>query len=265
MKTNQLPAGEKSPSGKTILRRFNKDGSLQAETHGYGILDIAIEFSFSNEVKTQETYFVKKRLVSRRSYEKARVNYSDMPPANNLIEDFSSGLLQDLRAHNKQRKLEAEKRLAESEESRFPRPQSTNWLRVIAKNKAHLVEFASRDWKLLSGEASIPSGREWLRQFGFSGSPGGKSDGSVIARGLEIGFEVVGNRAAMLEASKIVLNEVTNFIKNPPEVSTWQGSIRPRSKPRKKPTPTWPEVLPPLINFLSELQEPTVKIFNHHQ
>jgi hypothetical protein len=69
----------------------------------------------------------------------------------------------------------------------------------------------------------------------------------------------------MLETSKAVLNEVSNFIKNPPEISVWQGSIRPRSKPRKKPAPSWPEVLPSLINFLSQLKEPTVKIFNHHQ
>lgn len=265
MNPQQLPANEKLPSGKTILRRFNKDGSLHAETHGYGILDIAIEFSFNDGAKTDEMYFVKKRLVSRRSYEKARTNYPDMPSADTGIDDFNAGLLRDLRADNKRRKLEAEKRLAESEESRFPRPQSTNWLRVVAKDKAHLVEFASRDWKLLSREQSITTGREWLRAFGFSGPSENKSGGSIIARGLEIGFEVVGNRAAMIETSKSVLNEVTNFLKNPPEVSVWQGSIRPRSKPGKKPAPSWPEVLPPLINFLSELQEPTVKIFNHHQ
>ncbi len=265
MNTQKLREHEVLPSGKTIIRDFDTNGLLCREQHTYGTLDIGISYTFQNGIKIEETYFSKKRLVSRKSYEKARVNYQDMPAPDIAIEDWGENLLRDIRAQQKRRKLEAEKRLAESEESRFSRPESTNWLRVIAKGKVHLVEFASRDWKLLSREKSIPTGREWLRQFGFSGPPRSKSDGSVVARDLEIGYEVVGNRVAMLEASRAVLGELDNFIKNPPEISVWHGSIRPRPKPRKKPEPTWPEVLPPLIKFLSELQEPTVKIFNHHQ
>jgi hypothetical protein len=254
MNSQQLPKYEDLPSGKKIIRDYDECGSLIREQHSYSGLEIGISYTFQNGVKIEETYFSKKRLISRKSYEKARNNYSDMPASDAAIEDWGKDLLRDMRAEQKQRKLEAEKRFAESEESHFSRPESTNWLRVIAKDKAHLIEFASRDWKLLSREKSIPTGLEWLQVFGFLGSSEGKSDGSVVARGLEIGYEVAGNRAAMLETSKAVLNEVANFIKNPPEVSVWQGSIRPRAKPRKKPAPTWPEVLPPLINFLSELQ-----------
>jgi hypothetical protein len=253
---------EQLPSGKMINRHFGDNGSLVEETHGYGVLDIAIKYDFKAGAKVDETYFAKRRMVSRRTYEKARVAYPDMPPADNAIEDFGSLLLQEVRKQQRQNKVKAERRLAESAESRFPRPASTNWLRVISGEKSHLVVFASRDWKVLSRERTIPTGREWLRSFGFS-STSGVTGG--IAEGLVVGFEVTGNREAMLNASQLLLTEVNAFAANPPETSRWSGSIRPRPKPRKMPPLAWPTVLPPLIEFLSGLPEPTVKIFNHHR
>jgi hypothetical protein len=260
MSPNQLPAHEQLPSGKKIMREFGQDGSLIRETHGYGLLDITIQHNFTHGAKTEETYFVKRRLASRRTYEKARAAYADMPPADNTLEDFGSLLLRDVRQEQRRNKAEAERRLAESSESRFPRPASTNWLRVISGEKSHLVIIASRDWKVLSRERTIRSGPEWLRLFGFYGPPG-----TSVARGLEVGYEVTGDRQAMLECSRALLPEVMNYVANPPETSRWQGSIRPRPKPRKPPPLAWPTVLPPLIDFLSGLQEPQVKIFNHHQ
>jgi hypothetical protein len=263
----QLPELEQLPSGKIIRRLFNKDGSLQEEMHCYGAIDIGISLKFQNGLKLEETYLVKTRLVGRRSYEKVRANYLDMPAPDNSTEDWGKDLLRDLRSEQKQRKDQTEKRLAESEESRFPRPASTNWLRVIAKDTAHLVVFASRDWKILAREASIPTGREWLRVFGFTGlSEAVNADGkSIVAKGLEIGFEVVGDRVAMLKTSKLLHDEVVSFVKNPPDISYWHGSIRPRPKPRQRSVIAWPIALPPLIEFLSGLQEETVRIFNHHQ
>ena len=262
MSANSLPLREELPTGKTIMRRFGNDGTLIAETHSYGTLEIAIEHKFSEGAKSQESYIVKKCLASRRSYEKHRSNYSDMPPADATFEDWGGQILQCIRKEQRQNKTEREKRLAESAESRFQRPTSTNWLRVIAENKAHLVVFASRDWKILSRESALPTGREWLRLFGFFGPPG---SGSNIAKGVEIGFEVPGNRAAILEASKQLLAEVALYVKKPQERTHFQGSIRPRPKPRPAPVPVWPNVLPPLIEFLSSPQESEVKIFNHHQ
>ena len=253
---------EQLPSGKTIIRHFGDDGSLVEETHGYGVLDIAIKCNFQAGTKIDETYFAKGRMVSRRSYEKARATYTDMPVADNTLEDFGSSLLQMVRKQQRQNKAATERRLAESAESRFPRPASTNWLRVISEEKSHLVVFASRDWKALSSERMIRTGREWLGLFGFSGAPGVTGG---VAEGLVVGYEITGNREAMLSASRMLLTEVNAFAANPPEVSRWSGSIRPRPKPRKPPPLAWPAVIPPLIEFLAGLQEPTVKIFNHHR
>ena len=86
MNPKKLPEYEKLSSGKTIIRRYDdNDGSLVEETHGYGILEIAIKYTFSKGVKTDELYFAKRRMVSRRTYEKARIDYADMPPADGTI------------------------------------------------------------------------------------------------------------------------------------------------------------------------------------
>jgi len=260
---NQFRSYEKLPSGKSITRTPDKDGLLGTETHGYGLLEIAIKYEFDKGVKIDEVYFAKKRMVSRRSYEKARINYPDMPPADAAVADLGSALLREIRAQQRQKRAEREQRLAESEESRFPRPESTNWLRVIAGEKAHLVVFASRDWKVLSKESTIRTGREWMQVFGFHGPPGSKVN---VAKGFEIGFEVPGDRDKMLAVSKSLLQEVVNYVNHPPERTYWQSSIRPRPKrTRREPALAWPMVLLPLIEFLSGLTEPHVKIFNHHQ
>ncbi len=256
---------EQLPSGKVIIRHFGDDGSLVDEQHTYGVLDIGIKFEFGATNKVAETYFAKRRMVSRCAYEKARSAYPDMPPADPAIEDFGASLLQGARRQQRQNKAEAERRLARSVESRFPRPSSTNWLRVISGEKSHLVLFASRDWKILSREPAIPTGREWLHVFGFDGTLGGSGGSGSVAKGLEVGFEVTGDRAAMLDASRRLLTDATEFVANPPEVSLWSGSVRPRRKPKLMRPVAWPRVLPPLIQFLSALQEPTVTIFNHHR
>src|SRR4051812_28409879 len=171
---------EQLPSGKRVLRRFGEDGTLVEEQHSYGVADIAIRISFSEGVKVDETYIAKKRMVGRKSYEKARVAFPDMPAADTAVEDFGTSLLRGARQQQRQNKIDAERRLAESAESRFPRPASTNWLRVISGEQSHLVVFASRDWKILCREPRLPTGREWLHVFGFDGTlESGKSGGGV--------------------------------------------------------------------------------------
>lgn len=92
---------EELPSGKTIFRGFDASGSVTSEMHAYGMLDIAITFDFRQGKKTSETYFVKKRLVSRERYEKARVDYADMPAPDTQLEDINAQLLKAVRAEHK--------------------------------------------------------------------------------------------------------------------------------------------------------------------
>jgi hypothetical protein len=251
---------EELPSGKVVFRQVDAAGKLLFEMHGYGILEIGLKRQFADGVLIEETYFSKKRLVSRRSYEKAREAYPDMPPPDLSVEDWGKDILSRIRKQQRQERADAKRRLDASGESRFPPPASTNWLRVIVGDSAHLVVFVSRDWNLLARERALPTGREWLRVFGFSGSPDVK-----IAQALQVGFEVPGDRIAMLRTSRTLLGEITAYIKNPPEVSRWSSSIRPRRKPTKPRRFAWPTVLPPLIAFLETVKESSVRIFNHHR
>jgi hypothetical protein len=259
MSEQQLPEYEKLPSGKVIRRNFDDDGSLLEEEHVYGILDIMISLCFEEGVKTGETYYVKRHLASRRNYEKARDVYPDMPPADAALEDLGGSINKEIRQYYSQLKKEKAARFAASAESKLPRPTSTNWLRVIADDKWHLVVFASRDWKVLLKEPRIPMGRHWLRTFGFFGAPS-----STVAQGLEVGYEVIGDRNEMLKDSRLLVPQVVEFASDPTPPSNSHGSTRPRKPPRKH-VLAWPSVLPPLIEFLEGLTEAEVKIYNHHQ
>jgi hypothetical protein len=255
------PQIQKLPSGKSILRQFADDGAITQETHSYGLLDIAIQLYFKDGAKVEEIYFANRRMVSCRTYEKARVGYPDMPAADLKLEDVSGGLLTDIRREQRRKKAEAEKRLAASAESRFPRPVGTNWLRIISADRAHLVEFASRDWKALAREKSLPTGQSWLSLFGFHGPPGGSS----LAEGLIVGYETLGRREEMLQASRNLLDEVRNFVPATRDPTWCTFSVRKKPKPRKPKPLSWERLLPKIIEFLEGLSAPTVTIYNHHR
>src|SRR5690349_1012501 len=91
------------PSGKTVVRTFDENGRLQEETHSYGLLDIACKISYSDERKSNELYFVKKRMVGRARYEKERVKYADMPAADQSHEDLGAQIMKAARKEQKQR------------------------------------------------------------------------------------------------------------------------------------------------------------------
>ena len=98
---------EQLPSGKVIIRHFGDDGSLVFEQHSYGMLDIGIKYDYIAGVKTGETYFYKRRLVSRRTYEKGRSDYEDMPAADSTLEDWGASLLQAVGRERRQRTAQA--------------------------------------------------------------------------------------------------------------------------------------------------------------
>lgn len=255
------PQIQKLTSGKAILRQFAADGSIAQETHSYGMLDIAIQLHFKEGTKVEEIYFANRRMVSRRTYEKARLGYPDMPAADLRLEDVGGGLLTDLRREQRRKKAEGERRLTASAESRFPRPAGTNWLRIISADRAHLVEFASRDWKALAREKSMPTGRRWLSLFGFDGPPGDTS----VSEGPIVGYETLGHREEMLHASRTLVDEVRAFSPTQRDPTWGSFSVRKRAKPRKAKPLGWTHLLPKIIEFLEGLSAPTVTIFNHHR
>lgn len=241
---------EDLPSGKRIQRWFAEDGRLFREEHSYGDSDIAITSVFLNGKKSSEFYFVKGRMASRSAYEKARPAYPDMPSADSSFKD----LVNEGEKERRRNRQDDQRRLAASEESRFPRPSSTNWLRVIAPDNAHLLTFASRDWKfLIDEEVHLPTAGTWMKLFGFFAS-------TDVGRGLEIGFEVTSNRLAMIEASQALMNELNAWFEAPPAAKAW---VNTRSSVRKQIARAWLAGLPSLIKFLETLDVPTVKVFNH--
>jgi hypothetical protein len=106
------------PSGKLIIRRFDKISVLVEESHSHGDdLDICISFTFQNGLKTHETYFAKKRMVSRKTYEKARINFPDMPPADSSTEDFGASLIRGAGEERKQWRNESKTHRPHPEEA----------------------------------------------------------------------------------------------------------------------------------------------------
>jgi hypothetical protein len=102
-----VPKQEKLPSGKLIVRHFDDEGSIVIEQHVYGALDIGINFNFKAGVKVGETYFARRRMVSRRTYEKARTTYADMPAADVSLRDAGAELLTAAAKERRQRNIEA--------------------------------------------------------------------------------------------------------------------------------------------------------------
>ncbi len=109
---------EELPSGKLIMRHFGEDGSLVEETHSYGTLDIGIKYEFEAGVKVYETYFAKRRMVSRRSYEKARTAYADMPTADATLEDIGAQMLHAAAKERRQHRLEVKQHAPDPDEAR---------------------------------------------------------------------------------------------------------------------------------------------------
>jgi hypothetical protein len=153
MNPNKLREYEELSSGKTIIRRFDdNDGSLLEETQGYGIPEIAIKCSFCKGVKTDELYFAKRRMVSRRTYEKARVDYADMPPADGTIEDWGAELLRGMAEERQQHRTEASKHIPDPDKAQKSDAFCTsmmergkcNEVRKWIKTKNHTL--GEQDW-----------------------------------------------------------------------------------------------------------------------
>jgi hypothetical protein len=85
------------------MRFYRDDGALESETHSYGqgTIKIGINFKFKAGAKIEESYFLNSRLIGRKSYEKARRPYKDMPPPDKDIEDWGGELRRRLAEEKK--------------------------------------------------------------------------------------------------------------------------------------------------------------------
>lgn len=101
---NRTFTEEELPTGKKVFKRFDDSGNLLEETQMYGMLDIAIKYEFSAGVKLGEMYFVKRKLVSRKRYEKALSDYPDMPATDAEVEDFGGELAKAVSQERQQQK-----------------------------------------------------------------------------------------------------------------------------------------------------------------
>ncbi len=108
---------EELPSGKTVMKDFDGEGVLVEEMHAYGLLDIGIKYDFRGGVKVEETYFAKRRMVSRRTYEKARMAYPDMPPADSKLPDWGADLIRGMARERKERAAAAECHVPDADEA----------------------------------------------------------------------------------------------------------------------------------------------------
>lgn len=110
-----VSAHTKLPTGKAIALGFDGRGIQTSESHGYGMLVICLDAKFKEGVKTEEMYFVNKRLVSRVKYEKAREAYPDMPAADVSPSDIAAELSSDIAAERRQQRSRAKKHVANPE------------------------------------------------------------------------------------------------------------------------------------------------------
>ncbi len=83
-------------SGCEQLRRYDARMQLVEEIYGYGIT-ILLTRRYQNGQYVSESYIYHKRLVSKRTYEKARLDYPDMPVADADSHDTAAELNQLMR------------------------------------------------------------------------------------------------------------------------------------------------------------------------
>lgn len=140
------------PSGKSVMKRFAATGLLAEESHAYGMLEIGITLYFKDEIKVAEAYFKKGRMVSRQTYEKARLAYPDMPAADATSDDFGAALSKLESKRRRVRRIEANNRkpnlkLAQQHDAfckRLLKKGRTEKIEEWIENKSHTL--GELDW-----------------------------------------------------------------------------------------------------------------------
>ena len=79
------------PTGMTRSRRLDAAGTLVEEIHFYGtMLDFSVTTKYLDGRPAEETYFRKRRLITRSAYLKARAAFSDMPAPSEGLPDLAA-------------------------------------------------------------------------------------------------------------------------------------------------------------------------------
>jgi hypothetical protein len=108
---------EEHPSGMKIIRHLDDDGRIVSESFGYGMLDFCLSRKVHPDGSIEETYFAKREMISQARYEKLRVNYPDMPPADPSLVDLGSELLELVKLEKAARKKAASVRQPDAAEA----------------------------------------------------------------------------------------------------------------------------------------------------
>jgi hypothetical protein len=194
------------PSGKKIFRAIDADGQLIREDQMYGMLDIGITSEFIDGVKASETYFVNRRMVSRKRYEKTRTMYADMPVADTGVEDFGDELTKLARAERRQKRQAAKNRKADPERAR----QNDEFCKTLLETGT--CEDATR-WieskKTTLGEYSHTKSRNIVRKLNRLGAR------HVYACNIDRDEESYENTGALvvelpedIESRRVILREI---------------------------------------------------------
>jgi hypothetical protein len=159
------------PDGKRHDLEFNAAGELIRESHQYMAtkypwLTLGIERIYQAGRLTDETYFVKGRLASRRTYERARANFPSMPAPDPSIEDSAADLLSAVSASRRTRYL------------RYPDPQ-----RGRAQN-----DFCRK----LMDEGNSADAATWVKERGHTvGEMDAAASRRLVARLMKLGCRAV--------------------------------------------------------------------------
>ena len=170
---------EQLPSGKLVIRHFGEDGFLIEEFHLYGGCAIGITYNFKDGVKVDESYYSKGRTVTRRTYEKARASYPDMPAADATLTDSGAKLLRAVSRERRERSAEAKRRVANPDEARKndefcqclmntgKRQNAVEWIKIGSHTLGERGWLASR--RLIERLSSLGCGQIYACEINSDG------------------------------------------------------------------------------------------------
>jgi hypothetical protein len=151
------------------MKQFAADGSLLEETHAYGMLEIGITIYFKVGTKVSEAYFKKGQMVTRPTYEKARISYPDMPAANGACDDCGAALEKLESKRRRERSAVAKGRTADPKAAR---QQDLFCNQVIKEGRTEKAEEWIDNKSHTLGELDWAASKRLVRRLSAMGCTG---------------------------------------------------------------------------------------------